>query len=577
MVWSEHLDFGVLPSVIGSDVDRTGIHVMLRQTRFGSVAGYVDHARHVMVWKGIPFAAPPIGSRRWKAPIDPAPWSEVRSARTDPVPCAQLVYEPTWIRRPVVHGSEDCLYLNVFRPDTDEIELPVYFWIHGGANNSGYAAEYPMENFARKSNTVVVVPQYRLNVFGFFTHPALRAEASPEEASGNFGALDQIKALHWVQENIAAFGGNPANVTIAGESAGAHNVSALLVSPLSRGLFHRAIMQSGFMRWDSRDQADAISARTFEVASRMKGGSPGPAAMFLSALNTQELVQAHAGGPGQTALPLGNQIEDGYLIPGNLLSAFAQGHYARVPILLGTNARETGLTSVLLPPLYEGMPDYRDLNEVSYGRRALDSVLRSPRDRQLYAKANFFGSLFWRTAHTDEFSRRIAQHQEIYSYSFQWGDERSRPGDLGFIYGAAHGTEIPFFHGNVDDESSATSVPWAVFNGMTAVNRPGRIELSRAIVEYVAEFVRNGTPNREGSGLPHWQPWSNNPGGQKCLALGADQNHAWIHMESEEFSMEQVWASLDAEPVDEREHILAVVSAIQGFYVKRLPRLRINV
>ena len=542
---------------------------MLRQTRFGCVAGYVDHIRKVMVWKGIPYAAPPIGSRRWKAPIDPEPWSQVRVTKTDPTPCAQLVYEPTWIRQPIVHGSEDCLYLNVFRPDTDEVNLPVYFWIHGGGNNSGCAAEYAMENFARKSNTVVVVVQYRLNVFGFFTHPALRAEASPEEASGNFGALDQIKALQWVQDNINGFGGNPANVTVAGESAGAHNVSALLISPLSRGLFHRAIMQSGFMRWDSREQADAISARTLEVAYRLKGRSPAPAAELWSKLNTEELVQGHAGGPGETAVPLGNQIEDGCVIPGNLLSLFEEGRYARVPILMGTNARETGLTSVLLPPLYPGMPDYRDLNQVSYGRRSLDSVLPSPRDRHLYDKANFYGSLFWRTAHTDEFSRRIAQHQDIYTYSFEWGDDASRPGDLGFIYGAAHGTEIPFFHGNVDDESVQTSMPWAVLNGMTTANRPGRIELSRAIVEYVAEFVRSGTPNARSSGLPQWHPWSNAPGGPKCLALGADQTHARVHMANDESSMERVWAALDAEPADDREHILAVVYAIQGFYVKR--------
>jgi len=536
---------------------------MRRQTRFGPVEGYADDAEGVFVWKGIPFAAPPVGPRRWKSPIDPQPWRDIRSAQSDPLPCAQLKYAPTWIRLPVVHGSEDCLYLNIFRPQTDEADLPVYFWIHGGANSSGYAAEYAMERFARKSETVVVVAQYRLNVFGFFTNPGMRAEATPEDASGNFGALDQIKALRWVQENISSFGGNPANVTIAGESAGAHNVSALLISPLSQGLFHRAIMQSGFMRWDSREEADAISERTLAAACKMKGHAA------LSSLTAEELVQAHAGGPGCTALPLANQIEDGHVIPGNLLSAFAEGRFARVPILLGTNAHETGLTSVLLPPLYEGMPDYRELNDVSHGRKALNDVLRTPRDRRLYEKANFYGSLFWRTAHTDEFSRRIARHQDIYSYCFKWGDECSRPGDLGFIYGAAHGTEIPFFHGNVDDESIQSSLPWSVLNGMTPANRPGRIDLSRAIVEYLTEFVRSGTPNRRGSGLPHWQPWSNAPTGPKCLALGADQQRAIIHMEDDESSMEQIWAMLDAEPVEDREHILAVVQAIQGFYVKR--------
>ena len=230
-------------------------------TQHGRVEGYADAEEQVLVWKGVPFAAPPIGDRRWTAPVDPKPWVGVREAKTSAAPCAQLVYGPTWKRLPVVHGSEDCLYLDVYRPLGNHETLPVFVWVHGGANNSGCAAEYHMGAFARRADAVVVVPQYRLNVFGFFSHAALRAGGSPEDRSGNYGALDQHKALRWVRDNIHSFGGDPANVTVAGESAGAHDVSAMLISPMARGLFHRAVMQSGFMRWDSREQADVDLTR----------------------------------------------------------------------------------------------------------------------------------------------------------------------------------------------------------------------------------------------------------------------------------------------------------------------------
>ena len=542
-------------------------------TRYGPIEGYVDSETLTIVWKGIPFAAPPIGERRWKAPGDPQPWQQVLQTKGNIVPCAQLAYEPTWILLPEVRGSEDCLYLNVFRPQSDEKDLPVFVWIHGGANHAGCAAEYDMENFARKSNTVVVVLQYRLNVFGFFTHPALRIGGSLEDRSGNYGALDQLKALQWVQENIGTFGGDPGNVTIAGESAGGHNISALLISPLANGLFHRAIMQSGLMVFESPDEADAIAKRTIATAYAMKGKSKqsdfASIRQYLLSLSTEELVQAHAGGPGNTALPLANQIEDGYVVPGNLLCAFEAGRYTKVPIMLGNTANETGLTSPLLPSLYDSMPDYRELNDVSYGKKALSDVLRTAKDKELYAKANFYGSLFWRTAHTDEISRRLSKHQDVYAYSFQWGDQKSRPGDLGFIYGAAHALDIAFFHGNVDDEESCAALQWAIYNGMTAENRAGRKELSEAIIAYVANFVRSGTPNAEHSELSQWLPWSNSDAGPKYMALGADQKEAIIEMQDDEHSMEGIWEMLDEEPAEDKEHILHVVEAFQSRYATR--------
>ena len=215
----------------------------LTQTRSGPVMG-VEGKGETWVWKAIPFAKPPVGALRWKAPRDPDPWTDAREESEYCKPCAQYFFVGT-----LTYGSEDCLYLNVWRPRTSETNLPVYFWIHGGGNTLGTASsdDYNGANLADRSNLVVVTVNYRVGPFGWFTHPALRegAPGSELDDSGNYGTLDLVKALHWVRDNIEDFGGDPERVMIAGESAGAFNVLSLLVSPLAEGLFHRAMSESG--------------------------------------------------------------------------------------------------------------------------------------------------------------------------------------------------------------------------------------------------------------------------------------------------------------------------------------------
>jgi para-nitrobenzyl esterase len=192
-------------------------------------------------WKGISYATPPVGPLRWKAPLDPTPWIGTRKARKFGNSAAQImpIIGPT--------GSEDCLYLNVWHPKTSETELPVYLYIHGGGNSIGTSADviYHGKAVVEKSNLVYVSVNYRLGAMGWFIHPAITSNGSPEEKGGNFGTLDLIKALEWVRDNITAFGGDPDNVTIAGESGGAFNVLSLLISPSAKGLFHHPIAESG--------------------------------------------------------------------------------------------------------------------------------------------------------------------------------------------------------------------------------------------------------------------------------------------------------------------------------------------
>ena len=214
-------------------------------TEYGYLRGYPD-AADTISWKGVPFASPPVGQLRWKAPVDPEPWTGIREAGHYSDPCVQ--YSP--LGRGKIIGSEDCLYLNVWRPETAEQDLPVYVWIHGGGNSIGSAnmvPDYEGYNLASRGNLVFVSINYRLGPFGWFAHPSLRTGESGDEYndSGNFGTLDIIQALKWINRNIGFFGGDPDRVTIAGESAGAFNVTSLLVSPQAAGLFHGAVSQSG--------------------------------------------------------------------------------------------------------------------------------------------------------------------------------------------------------------------------------------------------------------------------------------------------------------------------------------------
>jgi para-nitrobenzyl esterase len=186
----------------------------------------ISDADNTWAWKGVPYAKAPVGELRWKAPQDPDPWHDVMQAKDECEPCTQLITGVDLIRTGTTEGSEDCLYLNIWRPRSQEDNLPVYVWIPGGSNNIGKTANYNGAAIAGRSNVVVVVIQYRLGPLGWFTHPALRHGNSLDD-SGNFGTLDSIKALERIRDNIEAFGGDPDNVIIAGESAGAHNVMNL--------------------------------------------------------------------------------------------------------------------------------------------------------------------------------------------------------------------------------------------------------------------------------------------------------------------------------------------------------------
>ena len=357
----------------------------------GAVVGYAD-AKETHAWLGIPYAAPPTGDRRWRAPAAAPAWSETLDALSRPPVCPQLSSDIGGVRSEAPDGfagDEDCLYLNVWAPRAEPDEVPegqgrwpVMVWIHGGANlrGTGAASMYDGAQIAGREQVVVVTLNYRLGPLGFFSHPALRRGARDAgEASGNFALLDVIHALEWVQQNISEFGGDPGNVTIFGESAGGMNVLALLLAPPAEGLFHRAVSQSGGTEGVTRDEAEApfvpdvVRGDLRPAAAGRVGGhlhssaeivvdllvekgvvpDRDAARAYAAGLSDDDVVELLRGATARELMDVARDpdqpeeirvptmIRDGVFLPeGDWLGAFAAGRFHRVPVVVGSNRDE---------------------------------------------------------------------------------------------------------------------------------------------------------------------------------------------------------------------------------------------
>ncbi|HEY2050429.1 MAG TPA: carboxylesterase family protein [Caulobacteraceae bacterium] len=300
------------------------------QVRSGQLQGAVKGS--VVVFSGVPYAAPPVGPLRWRAPQPPAAWAGVRSAAQPGPACIQTGGASSYKGA----ESEDCLTLNVFAPvKRGGGRLPVTVWIHGGGFIGGAGFRYDGTQFA-EDGVVLVTLNYRLGRLGFFAHPAL-AQGSPDGGLANFGLMDQIAALKWVKANIAAFGGDPANVTVFGESAGGQSVNALLVSPLARGLFAKAISESSFGRSPASRLASAKAAAVSYAQSLGVTGEDAQAAAALRALPASAFAKpvANLADPGAS-----RPIVDGVVLIRDPMEAFARGEQARVPLIIGGNSFE---------------------------------------------------------------------------------------------------------------------------------------------------------------------------------------------------------------------------------------------
>ncbi len=439
----------------------------------------------VQVFKGLPYAAPPIGAARW-APPRPAPrWSGVKDANRFGPACFQPRSGPGSIYAddpgPM---SEDCLSLNIWAPSGAH-NLPVLVWIHGGALTAGSSNEsiYDGGKLA-KAGLVVVSINYRLGVFGYLAHPVLSAE-SPLGVSGNYGLLDQIEALRWVQRNIAAFGGDASNVTVAGQSAGGLSVLYLMASPPARGLFAKAIAESAYMistpeLKERRFGQDSAEASGLALAAKLHA----PNVAALRAMDPAKLTQ---GAIAARFAPFGTI--DGQILPRQLVETFDRGEQARVPVLAGFNSGEISALRVLAPPIPTLASTYEKTIRQQYGDLA-DAYLR------LYPSANMEASIQAATRDAlygwtaERLARKQTQWgQPAYLYIF---DHAIPAADEAGLHGF-HAAELPYVFGTL----SRTPPLWPKSPPTAA-----EATLSKAMIGYWSSFARTGAPRAAGE--PDW-------------------------------------------------------------------------
>jgi para-nitrobenzyl esterase len=533
-------------------------------TAYGKVAG-VDADFGSWVWRGIPYAKPPVGALRWKAPQDPNPWPKIRHSTHTYTPGTQAAYSALWVPEHGIKGSEDCLYLDVYRPKTNAKNLPVYFWIHGGNNVTGEAGIYNSAFLAGKSNMVVVVIQYRLGPFGWFTHPALNPSGTAEDKSGNYGTLDMIKALHWVQKNITSFGGDPKNVTVAGESAGGFDALNLMISPLAKGLFHRVIAESAGginvppatgvaqanATIDKLLMTDGTCVNLTKAADYRASMTNAQIEAYLRGKSAETIIQMMMDATSGSFTESISPFYDGAVIPGTLHSVFESGNYHQVPVILGSNEHEMKSFIPLFLgtiPTSGGYTWSNIYNAIGVAEPpvTLDKLMPpGGPDRALYENISKYSSLNWKASMVDSLAALLRKHQDnVYCYWFKWGGIGSGLPPFDFLIGAGHGFELPFFFGWPGDIWNASSC--------NETNQKGRAALQQAMMSYVSSFVISGNPNPADGLLPVWEAWSNNTGGPKSIIFNSDFTQAKIGMMNQEITKAEVMTQINALPEQER-------------------------
>nr|WP_255428143.1 carboxylesterase family protein [Ramlibacter cellulosilyticus] len=537
----------------GIDIGGALQDVSLRSTTLGPIKGAEDTATGTFAWKGIPYAKPPVEALRWQPPQDATPWTSVKTTTSFGPACSQYgrIYGPgsnnrydatigTTLNQAV--GQEDCLYLNVWRPANRDENLPVIVFFHGGSNVSGYTADpvYDGAALAKAANAVVVTANFRLGILGFLTLPQLKT-GDPANDSGNYTILDSIKALQFVRGNARTFGGNPDNVTIMGQSAGAINVWALQTSPQMTAanpkLFHRNVPLSGGISLASNLPVgsiptlsplsqyqlqgltllqqllivdglatDAASANTYiagktsaEIAAYLRGKTPQQ--LFTTLLTRLPLLAGS--GP----------IPDGTVVAADPIGAINAGNYVKVPVLAG-NTRDEGKLFPSFLPLVGGTGNARIVtdaqlfsNHFGYNPEAAAQTTVDQWIAASYlpvnapttgftARAEALNRVFFVNSRDNVLNALKTQQSSVWYYRFDWDEQ---PAPWNDIYGAVHVVDLPFLFGNFGP--SLFGNVW--FN---TANRPGRLELSATMMQTLGTFARNGDPNNASLGVS-WPAW----------------------------------------------------------------------
>lgn len=478
---------GVLPAS-AADANRVTVES-------GTLQGTTNSDKSVSIFKGIPFAAAPVGDLRWKPPRPAPSWKGVRQADKFGSACLQTdIFGDIYFRD--AQPSEDCLNLNIWVPARAPAgKLPVFLWYYGGGFVAGGNSEprYDGENLARKG-IIVVEPNYRLGVFGFFSHPELTRE-SGQNSSGNYGMLDEVAALQWVVRNIAAFGGDPQNITIGGESAGSLSVSALMASPLSRNLFQKALGESGAF-FPSRTTSGLHLkplAETERVGVSFAESLGAASLAEMRAKPADQLLQAAAKlGRG---FAFGPNI-DGYFLPADLFDVYTRGEQSHVPLLAGWNADE-GKIMVLTNSQPPTAKSFSQDAHARFGDQAEQFLKLYPAgtdDEALRSAEALSGDDFIAYSTWKWIDMQIKTGgSPVYRYHFEQVPAAKPGAIIGGIpaaeAGARHACEIEYVFQTL---KSKEGVPWTAND----------FKVSDAMASYWVNFVKNGNPNA--SSLPEW-------------------------------------------------------------------------
>jgi len=515
------------------------------KTSSGVSSGYVNSG--VLNWDDIPYAKPPVGSLRWKAPREITNSERVLLPKDDNF-CVQ---RPSGMGgsegEGYFSGTEDCLYLDIKAPkNLSDKQLPVMFWIHGGGNTSGLKDLYDFSKMVKRHDVIVVTINYRLGPFGWFTHPAIQDLQNGLDKTSNFGTLDIIEALKWVQSNISLFGGDPSNVTIFGESAGGHNVFSLLASKEAKGLFHKAISQSGYTTTIQSDLAfkqDSYSSTSnyssFNIVDRVlqknaikinqSSLDKKELRKILLDLSAKDFFSHYAKRPSYEDIPL--MTADGIVIPvmGLRKALASKEHLNIVPTIAGSNRDEV--------KLWLGSAEYFvDLKFSPIGK-LLGIPKVSLKDEAAFEIFNHYRSSAWKLRGVDGPLRGMkeAGNEILFAYRFDWDDHRRFVvGDFKKLIGAAHATEIPLLTGNnklVGD-----------YGFLIYPRGPSKKFTSKNMMKFWANFAREGTPGKSTNSIK-WNAY-NDPDKSNFIIL---DNRANLKMSSDTASFESLVSDLHKE------------------------------
>ena len=444
-------------------------------------------ATDLYVFKGIPYAEPPVGDLRWRAPRDVEYLDAIIDATEFKNECVQPKDNSSIFNRNLSTGDEDCLYLNIYVPKNqnslNKNKFPVMYWIHGGSNIWGAGSDYDFSNLATSQQVIVVTINYRLGLFGWFASPFFAETGEDLDKSYNFGHLDIIKGLEWVNQNISSFGGDKNNVTIFGESAGGSNTLTMIASPLAEGLFHKAISQSGYVSSYSTEYAESISELSSKniFAEDIKYLTDSNEIVnYLQGLTQTEVYEKYIATAEKYVYPITPiTMRDGIVVPKEGIYKALEKADPDLIVVAGTNKDEMNYWFVNSEYFYDTSFEIRRTLKRS------EANLRS---------WNKYRSAIWRYKGAEEPLRRMSKSNDnLYSYRLDWDEEDNGIfGDYSLFVGAAHGIDVPF----ISNSFEMDQIPWYIKNILfPESSAEGRDALSSLMMRYWGNIAKYGDPN----------------------------------------------------------------------------------